>query len=161
MNEQPIPTPKAKYRRSAKNILIKPRQQLRYAAILFAGGAALLALYMIVLLTSLVSTLSAAARQYDLPPEFLHTVTGSLGTSVILIAAVGLVLTVGMLALGVSMSHRIFGPMVPLQRLVGELQKGNYSARGHLRRNDEFQELMADLNALAEKLQAVTASVRE
>lgn len=139
--------------RSAKNILIRPREQLRFAVVFFAASSALLTAYVVVVLTSLMSTLSTIVHQYDLPPEVLPTLLNSLQWSVFFVALFGVVLTLGMLAMGVTLSHRIFGPLIPMGALISKLKAGEYGARADLRKNDEFKELAGDLNDLAEKLQ--------
>lgn len=50
-------------------------------------------------------------------------------------------------------SFRIFGPQVAIERHVQALIDGDYSARVHLRRHDEFIELAERLNRLAESLE--------
>ncbi len=139
--------------RSLKNFFIKPREQLRYATILFSGAATLLSVYVIMVLTSMVTSLGSLAQQYDLPPELLSALTKSIGSAAVFIGVFGLIISLGMLAIGVTLSHRIFGPMIPIQRLVSDLKNGDYTARGSLRKNDEFKDLMNDLNELAETLQ--------
>lgn len=139
--------------RSPKNILIRPRQQLRFALYFFAASSAMIVLYIVLLLTSLNSTITLIAQQYNLPSEILPVILNSIQSSVVFVAVFGFVLTLAMLAFGVSMSHRIFGPMVPIENLLKRLKEGDYAARGSLRKNDEFQDIMTDLNELAANLQ--------
>jgi signal transduction histidine kinase len=58
----------------------------------------------------------------------------------------------------IIVSHRIFGPMVPIRRHVESLKKGDFTSRVNLRSYDEFKDLAADLNALAEVLQEKSAT---
>lgn len=51
------------------------------------------------------------------------------------------------------LTHRYYGPLVAIERFLGELQRGNYSARVSVRRKDELQGLVTQLNQLAEGLQ--------
>lgn len=55
--------------------------------------------------------------------------------------------------LGVLISHRTFGPTVPLKEFLRKLLEGDYSARVRFRQKDHFQELLPLLNQLAEKLE--------
>jgi signal transduction histidine kinase len=50
-------------------------------------------------------------------------------------------------------SFRIFGPQVAIERHIQALMEGDYKARVHLRRHDEFAELAERLNHLAEVLE--------
>lgn len=72
------------------------------------------------------------------------TQTGMIGVTVFI--AVSLVLWI-------FFSHRIFGPVVPMRRHVQSLIKGDYDSRIYPRASDEFKELIADLNRLAEVLE--------
>lgn len=54
--------------------------------------------------------------------------------------------------LGIFYSHRIYGPKVALIRQVKSLIEGDYSAEAKLRKHDEFQDLAAELNRLAQSL---------
>jgi signal transduction histidine kinase len=54
---------------------------------------------------------------------------------------------------GFRLSHRIWGPVIPLRRQINDLKNGNYQARIQLRPGDEFVELAEDLNALAHSLE--------
>ncbi len=101
-----------------------------------------------------MSTIATIVHQYSLPPDVLPTLLNSLQWSVIFVGLFGVVLTLSMLAMGVMLSHRIFGPQIPISALVSKLKDGDYSARAHLRKDDEFKELVAELNGLAETLQS-------
>jgi len=54
----------------------------------------------------------------------------------------------------VRRTHRMYGPMISMMRFVAELKKGNYAVRIHIRERDDFHNFVAELNALAESLQA-------
>jgi len=62
----------------------------------------------------------------------------------------------GMAILSVSLwiifSHRIFGPMVPIQRQVDKLIDGSYEGEIQLRKHDEFKDLAAGVNELTRAL---------
>lgn len=53
----------------------------------------------------------------------------------------------------IILTHRFYGPMVPVLRHIEELRKGNYSSRIRLRQTDELQDLSEKLNALTEELE--------
>ncbi len=57
-----------------------------------------------------------------------------------------------MLFVVVRRTHKMYGPMVNINRFVSELQKGNYAVRISVRENDDFQGLVQELNVLAERL---------
>lgn len=51
-------------------------------------------------------------------------------------------------------THKMYGPMVSILRFLGELKRGNYAVRIHVREKDDFQSLVSSLNELAEALHA-------
>jgi signal transduction histidine kinase len=58
-----------------------------------------------------------------------------------------------MFLLVIERTHRIFGPVESMKKMVSELENGNYSTRVHLRKDDDFQVIGNKLNLLAETLQ--------
>ncbi len=56
--------------------------------------------------------------------------------------------------LGIRLSNRLYGPLIPLQRHIRNLIEGHYGSRVVLRRNDELTELRDSLNELAAVLEA-------
>lgn len=76
-------------------------------------------------------------------------------SAITIIGTIGIVIfAIICLGLWIIYSHRIFGPTVAIRRHVECLSKGDYSSRIHLRNTDEFRELSAELNHLAEILAA-------
>lgn len=59
---------------------------------------------------------------------------------------------VSIVAVVVRRTHRMYGPMVSIERFVDELKKGNYAVRINIRERDDFQSLVTQLNQLAEAL---------
>jgi methyl-accepting chemotaxis protein len=63
--------------------------------------------------------------------------------------------------LSVILTHRMVGPVFVFERHVRALLDGNYKSRVTLRREDDFKELSALLNQLAEKLETKIESKNE
>ncbi len=145
-------------RRQLKNVFFKPSRQIRLAMMLLAGSVALYCLYVINLLRVNLYNLEEAATQFQIPVDYFESFNRSASLSVLFVSIFGLLLTLTILALGVLVSKRIYGPMVPTVRFIKELRAGNYAARGKLRKGDEFQELMDELNGLASDLQTRVGS---
>lgn len=126
--------------------------------VLFAISSAAYTCVVIFLFRSVVGDIEGFSSKYDLPVDFIAELNMVTGKYVFILAATGLVLTLFSLAWAAHYATRLFGPIVPITRLVKELRAGNYSARGQLRKDDALQELMADLNAFADDLEARTKS---
>jgi signal transduction histidine kinase len=71
-----------------------------------------------------------------------------------ILAATILAFVITTLYVVVRRTHRMYGPMISMMRFVAELKKGNYAVRIHIRERDDFHNFVAELNALAETLQA-------
>lgn len=133
-----------KGRRKLKNLLIFPESQVRYGLVFLS-----MATFTHVALTLLVLKLYSA----------WSTSEGELSVNApIWILVVGLfvlyfVLQTFAFVLGLFMSHKVFGPLVPIRKLVDDLKNGNPVTPIVLRKNDEpiLRELADDLNGLAQK----------
>lgn len=55
---------------------------------------------------------------------------------------------------GLRLSHRIGGPIVNIQRILEQAQRGDYRSRITLRSNDFLHEIADSVNLLLEKLEA-------
>ena len=140
-------------RRSLKSVFVKPREQLRYAFVFFGGGLALMAGYIVLFLYYLNVTIMNLATSYSIAPDVATTLNTAFLTASIATVIFAATLTLIMFAAGVALSHRIFGPIVPMKRLIEDLTNGNYSSRVALRKTDEFQDVADSLNQLAENLE--------
>ncbi len=136
-----------------RQLIIDPDKQFKYAFFFFGAGHLIFALFMCLFMMALNTTIVTVAASYNIDME----VTTVLRNSIINIAAVAVICAVigaGLSAwLGIVLTHRIFGPIISFKKLVNDLKSGDYSARGTLRKNDEFQELMTNLNELAADLE--------
>lgn len=142
-----------KENRSVKNIFVRPRQQLRLLLSVFGVATALYTCFIVFYFTSLMSTLTEFASAYGFSDEASAMLAQSLTRSAFSIALVGCAVVLLMVAMAVRLSHRIYGPMAPLEAHVRRLRNGDYKARGVLRKGDEFKPLMQELNLLAEDLE--------
>lgn len=141
-----------KNRRSLKNIIIKPSLQLRSVAIffLFIGMIGL-----IILGNIYVSAIENIKMLEDLCPTqatLQNAISEQMMSSYLFISL--LFSTVALLAFFYlfRLSHRVFGPMVQINRHVQNLIDGNYLSEIQLRKNDEHAELATLLNKLAKKM---------
>lgn len=130
-------------RRKLKNLLIFPESQVRYGLVFLS-----LATFTHVALTVIVLKLYSA----------WGTSEGDINAP-IWIMLVALFLLYFLLqgfafVLGLFMSHKVFGPLVPIRKLVEDMKSGKPVTPVSLRKNDEpiLKELADDLNELARKM---------
>lgn len=109
----------------------------------------LFTLYLLVQLELRMATIMAEA---NVPTDVSDALLEQLGRAQMQVSAVSLTLMVISVFLGVKLSHRIYGPIVQIQKHVVNLINGQYASRVHLRDNDHFIPLGEDLNELAEVL---------
>ena len=138
-------------RRKVKGILVDSRAQLR----LFIAFFVLLVLNSATLvLTYLASIQFANPSDANSPNQLvLYEAVNLVSEHALTVGLWGFVLSATLtLLFWLMLSHRIFGPMVPILRQIDRLANGDYEARINLRRFDEFKDVAQRLNVLAEKL---------
>lgn len=140
--------------RSPFRYLIRPRAQLRgalnYLFIILLAQCAFGAF----MIYSIHSVTDRIFSSYGVAPQAAAILQESINGFFIymLFSALALSIFVGLYT--IRLSHRVFGPFVPIKRHIAELAAGNYSSRFRLRRDDELGEIMEALNELAEALEA-------
>lgn len=141
-------------RRAPKGILIRPRQQFRYAFVLVAGGIIAQSVVIGAMAYFINSTIANVVDTHQLDPAVGATITHAITLSMSLLMLVAVAFALVAVLIGVKLSHRIYGPLVPFTRHIDKLKDGHYSNRMNLRRTDDLVELKDALNGLAEALQA-------
>lgn len=57
-------------------------------------------------------------------------------------------------------THKMYGPVVSIQRFLKELHRGNYAVRLSIRQRDDFKNVVESLNQLASELQHKHGSIK-
>lgn len=133
--------------------MVQPQKQLKYSFFLFGGGMLVLAVFVCLFFMTLDQTIASLARTYQFDPDVTETLSQSLRAALAVTLLGATILSLTTFALGIIMSHRVFGPMIPIKRQIEDLRQGRYSARGRLRQKDEFHDVMDALNDLAASLE--------
>lgn len=142
------------FKRTFLGMIVRPQKQMRFA-LMFAGGAllsitALVALTAIVFNHTLKSLADAQKIQAEVGSLLRDTMVYPFFCLLVGVFFVGLFV----IFMGVKLSNRIYGPLIPLLRHIQNLKQGVYSSRVVLRQNDELTELRDALNELAATLEA-------
>jgi len=139
-------------RRSLRAYLVEPFKQIRFG--LHVVGVSLA---FIVLLAWLF--VRSFREQYQQVIDiFQVTETTDLMTNdvflrnAIIIGGTLALFAASMMFVVIRRTHKMYGPMISILRFVGELDKGNYAVRIHVRERDDFQTLVGKLNNLATTL---------
>jgi HAMP domain-containing protein len=141
-------------RRTLRGLIVRPNEQLKWAVSVTGASVVITGVLLIVVGLSFKSLVDRWKEMGDVDPELAAVLNNSLMPGLLeMIGALVLVAAL-MVILLIKTSHRYYGPLVPIQRHIENLIKGNYDTRIHLRKGDELTELSASLNKLAETLKA-------
>lgn len=150
---QPAPTePNAKFTRSYRGMIVSPRRQAKLIFLFVTGGIFAMSAFFI-LFTASVNAQIEALTYYEVKPDIIEMLHASVNSSAKAMQLFSIGLALLLIGAGFYLSHRIYGPMVPIKRQIVALINGQYEARGKLRPKDEFHELMELLNQLAVSLE--------
>lgn len=140
-------------RRSVKNVLVSPKQQLRYSFVLVIGSCISLTLFVGVLIFQINQTITTLGIAYRLDPEVIDAIQKSLNSALWMAMVLAGLTIISSLALSIRLSHKIYGPVVAIKRYLETLMGGDYKARLTLRQGDDLLDLRDALNQLAETLE--------
>jgi signal transduction histidine kinase len=142
------------FKRTFMGMIVRPQKQMRFA-LMFAGGA-LLSLTALVALTAIVfnHTLKTLADTHKIEAEVGYLLRDTMVYPFFCMIVGAFFIGLFIVYMGVRLSNRIYGPLVPLLRHIQNLKQGVYSSRVVLRQNDELTELRDALNELAANLEA-------
>ena len=138
-------------RRSVRNLLLYPGAQLR---VLFAVPAAGL-IAMLVILHVLKNAVGERLTTYIASPihnletinELYFKINGIFNIGIVFLALCSVLVTV----FGLIITHRYYGPLIPILRALRAFRDGDYSARVHLRPGDELRDVARVINEIGEK----------
>ena len=142
----------AKIRRRWRNLFIQPAGQVRLMfALPLIGLLAVEVLIMVLhsVLTGRLAGLAAAVPQATGPiAESSDAVRGIL----LVVMLIVFVCAIAFLISGLLISHRYYGPLVPMLRALNGMKEGKFDQRIYLRKGDELRELAEAINSLSESL---------
>lgn len=135
-------------------LLVRPQKQLKFA-LMFTGGA-LLSLTALVALTAIIfnHTLKTLSDTQQIQTDVGFLLRDTMMFPFFLMVSGAFAIGLFCIFLGIKISNRIYGPLVPLLRHIDNLKQGVYTSRVVLRRHDELSELRDALNDLASTLEA-------
>ena len=132
-------------RRKLKNLLIFPESQVRYGLV-FLTLATFVHIAMTIIVLKIYSAWGTSEGEFPVNVPVWILLAG--------LFVLYFAIQAFAFLLGLFMSHKVFGPLVPIRRLVEDLKNGNPGQPVHLRKTDEpiLLDLAHDLNELAQKL---------
>ena len=139
--------------RRASTVLKQPRQQLKSSILLWSAFSALFCTFVVFNINVLQSKVLDLAAEAHMNASTVAEINHSFVLVVVVTVLFECLSVVAGIVLGLAMINRIFGPIVPIRRLIKSFAQGDYKARAILRKHDEFQDLMKDLNDLGATLE--------
>lgn len=139
-------------KRSIRSYLVEPFQQIRFGLYVvvicfiyillftFLFARAFQELYQQILQTQIPAATDIALQALTQRNSFV--------IGIVLLAFISTIILVV-----VVRTHRMYGPIISMERFIHELIQGNYSARLRTRESDDFKNLVQKLNELAIELQ--------
>lgn len=132
-----------------RRFVLKPRSQIRMSVV--AAGIVLIAL--IVFNLSLYSaTMQTAALLLESAPEMAALVKAQDRVEVYVLILASSFFVLGAFILAIVETHRTVGAAYNIERRLGEMERGDYSARVRLRKRDQLRELESGVNRLGDAL---------
>ena len=139
--------------RKIRNTLVDPGAQIRFAVPLIAVLFLCSALFAIILWR--FQKIVEASVGMPLLEANRILLLNEVGSMLVSTSGIGLLLiSLTAFYLWAVYSHRIFGPTIPILRMIHSLREGNYSHRIHLRKHGELKAIADALNEYAEAKEA-------
>ena len=132
------------YKRRKK--LIKPALQLKVIGV-FLGTASIAVLVQTILMSRALSTVPELS---DAEHSVLLTALPRILTTNLVISLAVLVPLI--LLIGITVTHRIVGPVYRFECYLGELARGEAKGPCRIRKNDELHDLCAAINEVSERV---------
>ena len=134
-----------------RSYLVEPGFQLKYTAILVVVGAAITALFGVMMFQAHVE----AANLANLPATFGDAVNKSYqGHLLGMVVGIGAVMVVSLALFGVVITHRVAGPLFIMARYLEALGAGQFPELRPLRKGDELQAFFSALQQAVEQLRS-------
>ncbi len=141
-------------KRNLRSLIIEPFQQLRIG--LWAIGISVVFVFVIaaMITVSFYSQYEHMMEVFSVDPSLKWELiwNEAIIRNVYIMAAIFISYLAIMCFVIFKMTHKVYGPLVSIERFIKKLEGGNYSERIRLREKDDLKRLASKLNELAEKL---------
>ncbi len=145
-------TPSGRELRTFRTYWVQPKMQLKMSA-LMSFGFLLIGLLLIILIFKTDDVIQDLNASMQLDSQTAYLLTNKIYFYLHTAIAFSIFFAVSAFIIGAILSHRIYGPMVPIKAHIRRLIAGDFSSRVRIRTEDEFKDLADELNFLAENLE--------
>ncbi|MBN1114078.1 MAG: HAMP domain-containing protein [Oligoflexia bacterium] len=132
--------------------IIDKKFQIKYALLLAALGALLTLILSGHVFYFVHENFQIFIPNYSKNPDIMKLILSDQKKIALYLVALSFMLVSFLFFIGIIVTHRMAGPIMVMRRKIIDLRNGDFSARVHLRKGDEFKELADSFNEMAEHL---------
>jgi len=141
-----------KNNRKFKNLIINRDYQLRYTLFITFTGVCLVGMLGFISYSYLRENYMMLIELSPMTDAAREQLYGEMRDIILYLSIASLSFIAFVALTGLSMSHRVAGPMYHFHRIFSEIKNGNKEARVHLRPTDEFREVAQTFNEMMDDL---------
>jgi hypothetical protein len=138
-------------RGGVRSKLVEPYFQIKLGLMFIIVNLCFAMLFGGVMWWVLSDVFSAVKTYFDLTGGDAALTMGKLSTPLILVGVIVLAFVGTTFYVAVHYTHKIYGPLVSINRFIDEMVEGRSPSKLALRDGDELQDLVLKLNILADK----------
>lgn len=148
---------KQKYqRRSFRSLFIEPFKQVKFGLSFLGLSSLFLIIMAYMIIQGFLSQYDQLMQLYNVTDQgakyalitndiFIH--------NMVYLSVIYLIYILVLFFFVFKITHRFYGPTVAIDRFIKQMKEGNYSFRLSIRKKDELQNVIQNLNSLAEVLE--------
>ena len=141
-----------KRRRKLKNLWINPKFQGKFTLYFIVSGLFIFGFMFYIIFDVLVTIREFMSQAQFNDAKLLSLITDSFQTVSVMTLLAFLAFACLAILYSVTVTHRVAGPMVAINKFIDDLIAGNYERELILRKYDELTEIADKLNELKDKL---------
>lgn len=138
-------------RGGVRSKLVEPYFQIKLGLMFIIVNLSFAALFGGVMWWVLSDVFAAVKTYFDLTGGDAALTMGKLSTPLILVGVIVVAFVATTFYVAVHYTHKIYGPLVSINRFIDEMVEGRSPSKLALRDGDELQDLVIKLNILADK----------
>lgn len=141
-------------RGGVRSKLVEPYFQIKLGLMFIIVNLVFAMLFAGVMWWVLSDVFAAVKTYFDLTGGDAALTMGKLSTPLILVGVIVVAFVATTFYVAVHYTHKIYGPLVSINRFIDEMVEGRSPSKLALRDGDELQDLVIKLNVLADKYKA-------
>lgn len=137
--------------RSLKSLFVRPGAQFKVFFLAAGLGQLILSLTFISYLYFIDYLVTSGVEITGTDPGSMSFLDSLFWMRIVIVVMTAIILGVSFIIVSL-MTYRIYGPTVPILRMIESLKQGQYGQTRNLRKSDELKNVMDELNELSQIL---------